>query len=336
MPGPLPNRRPEASPWPMVVAMIIASVGVHLLLWGVGERVIALGWADAPPPADEEFLEVALLPPDEDSILPGQLVDPDRVLDERKPERPTDRISEHDSRVDHETRAPNRERVPEYDPRTMGERAGVSSSAEQGAQPQDMPPVPLPLGRPMEGTAADLGHRGEDELPDGDEGAARSDAGPRAPPPGLRGTADAMRKTFGGSASHDSLDDVDEGNESILNSERFRFASFFNRMRDQVAQHWDPNGVMNRVDADGRTYGRSTRKTLLHVKLTSKGAIQKINVSSDSGVTELDKEAIRAFHQAAPFVNPPPEMVDASTGLIEFDFLFILDDGKTRLHRYVR
>lgn len=316
--------------------MITASVGVHLVLLPVGNRVLSLGWSHAPPPDDDDFIEVSLLPPDPsaDSILPGELVDPDRVLDERKPDR-THRISERDSRVDHETKAPNREPAPEYDPRTMGEQAGRSSSAEQGT-PLESPPQPLPLGRPTEGTAADLGHRGDDELPEGDEGAARSDAGPHAPRTSLRGTADAMRKTFGGSASHDALEGVDEDNESLLNSERFRFASFFNRMRDQVAQHWDPNGVMHRVDAEGRTYGRTTRKTLLHVKLTPKGAIQKIDVTRDSGVLELDKEAIRAFHQAAPFANPPPEMVDASSGLIEFDFLFILDDGKMRLHRYVR
>lgn len=337
MPGPLPNRRSDASPWPLLVAVIVASVGVHLLLWGVGNGVVALGWSNAPRPPEDDFIEVALLPPDperdEESLLPGQLVDPDRVIDERKPER-TNRISEFDSRVDHETKAPSRQAAPEYDPRTMGEQAGKSSSAQEGAEPRET--QPLPLGRPTEGTADDLGHRVDDELPEGDEGAARNEAGPRAPRPSLRGTADAMRKTFGGSASHDALDDVDEGNESLLNSERFRFASFFNRMRDQVAQHWDPNGVMHRVDAEGRTYGRSTRKTLLHVKLTPKGAIQKIDITRDSGVTELDKEAIRAFHQAAPFVNPPPEMVDASSGLIEFDFLFILDDGKMRLHRYVR
>ncbi len=321
--------------------MIVASIGVHLVLWPLGNEVLERGWSATPPPPTDGFIEVSLVPPEEAEpddrvVLPGQLVKPDRVLDERKPERPTDRISEFDSRVDHETKAPNRRAAPEYDPRTMGEQAGKSSSAQAGAQPQETPVHPLPLGRPMDGTAEDLGHRVDDELPEGDEGAARNDAGPRAPRPSLRGTTDAMRKTFGGSGSHDALDDVDEGNESIINSERFRFASFFNRMRDTVDQHWEPNDVMQRIDADGRTYGRSTRKTLLHVKLTPKGAIQKIDITRDSGVTELDKHAIQAFHQAAPFVNPPPEMIDASSGLIEFDFLFILEDGKTSLHRYLR
>jgi len=322
--------------------MIVASFGVHLMLWPLGNRVLELGWPATSPPPVDGLMEVSLLPSDEEAdlqkgtLLPGQLVDPDRVFDQRKPEQPTDRISEFDSRVDHETRAPNRRAALEYDPRTLGDEAGKSSSAQQGST-EEVVAQPLPLGRPMEGTADDLGHRVDDPLPEGDEGAAQHDAGPHALRPTVRGSADAIRKTFGGSGSHDALDDVAEGTESILNSERFRFASFFNRLRDQVEQQWDPNGVMRRADADGRTYGSRTRTTILRVKLTPKGAIQKLDIIQDSGVIELDKEAIRALHQAAPFVNPPPEMVDASTGLIEFNCLFTLADGKAVMrHRYLR
>lgn len=326
--------------------MIVASTGVHLLLWPVGNRVLELTWSSPPlPPVG--VMEIALIEPDEEDEddpldpdrrrieLPGELVQPDHVPDERPPEEPTDRISEFDSRVERETRAPNRKKAPVYDPRQLGEQAGTSAS-EQGSTQQDTPQHALPLGRPTQGQADDLGHRAEGELPDGDSGAPSRQTRATAPRPGLRGTAEAMRKTFGGSGSHDSLSGVDEGTETIINSERFRFASFFNRIRDRVAEHWEPNEVMARVDADGRLYGRRTRKTLLHVKLTPTGAIQKIDVMGPSGVRELDKEAIRSFHQAAPFVNPPREMVDASTGLIEFDFLFILDDGKGTLRRYLR
>jgi TonB family protein len=327
----------------MVVAMIVASFGVHLLLWPLGNRVIELGWPQALPPPTDDFMEVSLVdpeaearPPEDGVQLPGELVQPDLVPDERPPERDTNRISEFDSRVDKETKAPNRRAAQEYDPRVLGEESGMPSSAREGRTEADTPPHALPLGRPTEGTADGTGERPDAELPEGSDGAALREAGAHALRPGLRGTAEAMRKTFGGSGTADALEGVEEGTQNIVNSERFRFASFFNRMRDQVAQHWDPNGVMARVDGDGRTYGRSTRKTLVRVKLTPKGAIKKIDVMRDSGVTELDEEAIRAFHQAAPFVNPPLEMVDAHSGLIEFDFLFILEDGKSTLHRYLR
>jgi hypothetical protein len=329
----------------MVVAMIVASVGVHVVLWPLGDQVLELGWSSTILPPAGSILEVSLVDldgqpdpaPDPRGVkLPGQLVQQDLVTDQRPPERPTDRISEFDSRVEHETRAPNRRAAPQYDPRVLGEQSGMSSSAREGSEPQDTPPHALPLGRPTEGTTEEHGVPVDGELPQGDRGTAQGEAAARALRPGLRGTSDAMRKTFGGSGSVDAVDGVEEGTQSILNSERFRFASFFNRMRDLLEQHWDPNAVMARVDADGHVYGRRTRKTLLHVKLTPKGAIEKIDVTRDSGIVELDKEAIRAFHQAAPFVNPPPQMVDASTGLIEFDFMFILEDGRASIHRYLR
>ncbi len=316
----------------MVVATIVASIGVHLLMWPLGNQVLERAWSFQPLPPTDEFMEVSLLEPD---ALPGELVKLDAVTDERPPDHDSGRISERDSRVDEETKAPNRRAAPKYDPRVKGEQSGVPSSASEGSAPEDTPPHALPLGRPSEGPATDAGERTPGELPLGDDRGATSEAGARALRPGLRGSADAMRKTFGGSGTIDGLEGVKEGTETLLNTDRFRFASFFNRMRDQVAQHWDPNGTMARVDADGRTYGRRTRTTLLHIRLNPKGAIEKITVTRESGVSELDKEAIRAFHKAAPFVNPPAEMVDAS-GFIEVDFLFILDEGKGSLHRYLR
>lgn len=323
--------------------MIVASVGVHLLLWPLGNRVIELGWPPPLPPPTDEFMEVSLLDPEEtpppaDGVkLPGQLVRPDFVPDERPPEGATNRISEFDSRVDQETKAPNRKAAPQFDPRTLGEEAGMPSRASEGSTKADAPAHALPLGRPTEGTAdGDADDRRDSELPRGDEGEGLQEPGARAPRLDPRRTAQAMRKTFGGSGSIDALDGVEEGTQNILNSERFRFASFFNRLRSQVEQHWDPNAAMNRIDPTGRTYGARTRTTMLRVRLTPKGAVEKIIVLDGSGVSELDEEAIRAIHQAAPFVNPPAEMVDAATGAIEIDCLFSLQAGKGSIRRYLR
>jgi TonB family protein len=349
VPGPLPNRRSDASPWPMVVAMIVASVGVHLVLWPVGDRVLELHWAGPPISPMGGFLEVSLVEPDEDEDaaeredqsrvqLPGQLVRQDVVDDERPPEKPSHRVSEFDSRVDRETRAPNRKSAAEYDRRTLGEQAGVSSSNSRRGSPQEPTPQhSLPLCHPTEGAADGLDHPAPGQLPVADDGAAQGEAKARGLRPTLQGTADAMRKTFGGAGSKDALDDVAEGTENHLNSDRFRFASFFNRMRDMIDEQWDPNAAMARTDPDGRKYGRTTRKTLLHIVLTPKGAVDKIDLLRSSGVPELDKEAIRSVHQAAPFVNPPPEMVDPATNRIAFDFMFTLLDGRRgSIHRYLR
>lgn len=332
----------------MVVAMAVASLGVHLVLWPVGDQVLQLTWESPPLPPAGGIMEVSLLGPDDDESqdeeprpdevpqFPGQLVDPDRVLDERRPED-TDRISAFDSRVEQETKAPSRRKASEYTADQVGPEAGVASA--EGRASNDIPEHALPFGRLAPAESPELGVpidpsdlRGEAFARDNDM------AGGTAPPPrpGGRGTMDAMRKTFGGSGSFDDLKGVEEGAESLLNTHRFRFASFFNRMRNQIAQYWDPNEVMGRVDPDGRTYGRRTRKTLVHIQLTPKGKIKKIDLIDDSGVRELDKEAIESVHLAAPFVNPPPQMVDPDTGYIEVDFMFVLQEGRTSIHRYLR
>ncbi len=331
----------------MMVAVVIASGGVHLLLWPVGDQVLSMSWSAPPLPAAGGIMEVSLLDPSEEREsepespspeppqIPGQLVRPDVVDDERRPDR-TDRVSEFQSRVDKETKAPNRRRAEVYDPSRVGEQSGVGAQSD-GSAAQDMPAHALPLGRLDPGQQEERDHPAVGETAADDAGEARGPTHATAPRPGLRGTADAMRRTFGGSGSYDHLPDVEDGTENILNTDRFRFASFYSRMRDQIAQHWDPNGVMARVDPDGRVYGRRTRRTLLHIRLTPKGAVKKIDILQPCGVRELDKEAIESVHLAAPFVNPPPQMIDDKTGFIEIDFAFILEEGRvTKIRRYVR
>ncbi len=330
----------------MLVAVIVASLGVHLLMWPVGDQVLSMGWSAPPLPAAGGIMEVSLVGPEDElepepepvppvPQFPGELVRPDYVEDKRKPDD-AKRVSEFDSRVERETRAPNRKRAERYDPTRVGEESGMGAQAE-GAAAQDVPTHALPLGRLDPGKQEERAHPASGETAVDESGRARGETSATAPRPGFRGTSEAMRRTFGGSGSYDDLGDLEEGAENLLNTDRFRFASFYNRMRDQIAQHWDPNAVMASVDPEGRVYGRRTRKTLLHIRLTTKGAIKKIDIVRDSGVRDLDKEAIESVHLAAPFVNPPPEMVDARTGFIEIDFMFILQEGKTTtIRRYVR
>ncbi|MCA9712072.1 MAG: hypothetical protein KDK70_39920, partial [Myxococcales bacterium] len=78
---PDPPRRSEASPWPMVVAMIVASVGVHLVLWPVGDTVLAMHWDSPPLPAAGGLMEVSLIGPEAEPE-PEPAPDPTRPRDE--------------------------------------------------------------------------------------------------------------------------------------------------------------------------------------------------------------------------------------------------------------
>jgi TonB family protein len=166
--------------------------------------------------------------------------------------------------------------------------------------------------------------RERSEIPKGQQG-----AGGGAPDvPNLKPTQEVLERAIGG-GNVDHLDDVANGDETALNAKRWIHASFFNRLKRQVAQNWDPGSVWRRRDPSGSVYGYKTRVTSVRVALTPKGQLAKIVVTQPSGVTELDDEAVRAFQHAAPFVNTPKELAN-DDGLITFEFSFYFEIGAPR------
>jgi len=146
--------------------------------------------------------------------------------------------------------------------------------------------------------------------------------------PDLRPSKDVLERAVGGGAV-DFLDDVEEGEETALNSRQWVYASFFNRVKRRVHENWDPVTVWRRHDPTGAVYGYQTRVTRLRITLSPTGGVRKIIVVGASGVELLDEEAIRAFKAAQPFPNPPPGLLGES-GEITFDFGFHLEIGGAR------
>ena len=156
----------------------------------------------------------------------------------------------------------------------------------------------------------------------------QSGAGGGAPPvPDLKPSKDVLERALGG-GSVDHLEDVENGDETALNSRRWVYASFFNRLKRQVAQNWDPQTVWRRSDPDGSHYGFKTRVTEVRVSLSAKGDLSKIVVVNPSGSPELDEEALRAFRAASPFPNPPGGLVQKDN-LITFAFSFYFEIGQS-------
>lgn len=143
--------------------------------------------------------------------------------------------------------------------------------------------------------------------------------------PNLKPTEEVLERALGG-GSVDHLEDVENGDETSLSAKRWVYASFFNRLKRQVAQVWDPNSVWRRVDPTGTRFGSKTRITEVRVSLSPQGALTKILVVSPSGSNELDEEAVRAFRTAAPFVNPPEGLIQKDN-LITFAFSFFFELG---------
>lgn len=139
--------------------------------------------------------------------------------------------------------------------------------------------------------------------------------------PSLRPRKEMLSRLVGG-GSVDKIDGVESGEFTALNSKKWKFASFFNRMKRQVAQNWHPDTVYIRRDPTGKVYGTKDRVTVLEVSLKPNGSVAKVVVSQQSGVGFLDDEAVSAFHKAQPFPNPPSGLVNSGSQLITFSFGF--------------
>jgi TonB family protein len=149
------------------------------------------------------------------------------------------------------------------------------------------------------------------------------DGGDGRPRTDLRPSGDALARVATG--TYDKLDDIDEGEDTLLNTKRFKYASFFNRVKRAVWENWHADHVYALRDPDGRIYGIKDRLTVLKVSLRADGSLANVIVEKPCGVDFLDDEAVSAFKKAQPFPNPPKGLVDEASKLITFRFGFTLE-----------
>lgn len=313
---------------------VVMSILVHLGFWWAGDELVSR--SGSRPVADEPMIKVSYVTEEpESSDDERQLIKLDRVERERVPTKDTPYVSEFNNTTERETRAPRQR--PKRGPTARPQQAQPRRQATSGeqAKPQDSAP-----------TAA--AERGEDASshpveplalrPDGLE--ARStrsrNTDPIVRPHASSDLREALQQQWGQTGTMDAIrEDIEEGDANVLNSRRFKFASFFNRVRDQIAQEWRPAEVHAARDPDGSKYGLRRRHTRLFISLNADGSLRRIRLEHSSGVDFLDEEAIRAVRAAAPFSNPPQGLVDPHIDGIEFSFGFILDvGGRSRIFRY--
>lgn len=127
-----------------------------------------------------------------------------------------------------------------------------------------------------------------------------------------------------GAPMNDHVEGIDEGEGTFLNTREFKYASFFNRMKRGIAQHWHPQAEYRRRDPSGNIYGARARTTVLEVTLDAEGTLQDISVTRSSGLDFLDAVAVSAMRSAQPFPNPPRGMLNDDSQIV-FDFGFTLD-----------
>lgn len=160
---------------------------------------------------------------------------------------------------------------------------------------------------------------------------------PGAGPLRLTPSQESLARALGqGSGSPDYLGDLDEGDATSLNSKKWKFAAFFNRMKSQVRDEWHPDQLLSRHDPSGNIYGGKDRVTMLRVQLSLDGRVADVSVVKSSGIEFLDDEAMSAFRRAQPFSNPPEQLAEPD-GMIRFQFGFVVQiSGHTtfRVNKY--
>jgi hypothetical protein len=304
---------------------------------------------------------------EETAKAPGQVVDLPRPRDERRPDEARF-AAEYDSWVEKETK-----RYGKFDPNSQQRHIGEVEPNKRNApaltpSPSEFPASPGPLAmrmpseekrtqptRPRAGDLApDEKQAGSEEQLASDPEGAFAHSGGGAPRP-LRLTTPMERETGGspglyglvpseeqiaravGSGTQDHLADIDEGSETALNSKRWVYAGFFNRIKDKVREHWKPAEEYQRRDPTGKIYGAEDRYTLVQVNLKADGSLSKVWVVHTCGLDFLDDTAVDAFKEAQPFINPPRKLVEDGHGIVNFGFGFFFEVSgapRMKLFRY--
>jgi TonB family protein len=135
----------------------------------------------------------------------------------------------------------------------------------------------------------------------------------------------------GGGAPNDDLSNVAKGDGTYLNTREWKYAAFFNRVKQAVSARWHPMARLQTRDpsAGGHSLGTRDRITVLGVTLRPDGTIADLYVVESSGIELLDQESMQAFERAAPFTHPPEALLE--DGLIRFAFSFnVMNDRATR------
>lgn len=128
------------------------------------------------------------------------------------------------------------------------------------------------------------------------------------------------------SQTNDYLKDVEIGAETHLKTREFLYYNYFNRIKQKLRQAWQPmvHDRVREMVRQGRSLASdSTSTTSLVITLDAEGHLVRVQVATSSGLQDLDSVAMEALKVAAPFPNPPKDLI--TDGLVLINWNFILE-----------
>jgi len=114
-----------------------------------------------------------------------------------------------------------------------------------------------------------------------------------------------------------------EGSQTVLNTDPVLFASFINRIADEIHDPWVDmlqEAVKNSTDA-GIKFDPNIYITKLLVVIDQEGHVAAIQTLQSSSIPAFDDAAKKSFWETEPFPNPPQQMFEKD-GILRCAFEF--------------
>jgi TonB family protein len=143
----------------------------------------------------------------------------------------------------------------------------------------------------------------------------------------FKATKSILTKGTGENSTEIYFPDAIIGVKTLINAEKFKFTSFYDRIRKKVVPHWIPlitkESNKQKSSKEGLPVGIYT--THLNVIIAENGHISTIFVAKSSGYPKFDQLAVRAFRASEPLENPPVEMLKEGFVTITWEFVLKVD-----------
>ena len=302
------------------VSFLVISALLHILLLASFYTYQAY-FKNQPPVAvkqettpDIQFLDIS-------SLNSGKLVE--QSEDEKANEKPKDAkfVSKVDKSVEKETRAPRH-----------GEFQNKQTQAATSQQFAPPPPPQAPS-ETAKTEKADSSSEPMKTFENGDMPITQNDKQePQKKVTKAKTVADLRPNTMQEmsansmlSQTSDHLKDVAIGAETHLNTREFLYYSYFNRIKKKLRQHWEPmvHAKVKSMVKKGREIAsvETTLSTRVIITLDESGVLRRVQVSTTSGLEDLDDAAVEALQEAAQFPNPPKDLVREGFVTLNWDFI---------------
>jgi len=157
---------------------------------------------------------------------------------------------------------------------------------------------------------------------DGDIPAEQKRERPSPGTPGALGMADLMAY---GASPNKFPSDISAGPNTMLNTDKVMYASYINRIADEIYEPWVTFAQEAAVTLRGlgKNVEENTYVTKLGITLDDKGVVLGIQTLKSSGVELFDESAKKAFWETDPFPNPPSQLFDAQKRVrLTYEFHF--------------